>query len=60
MVTKYETLLEANAGMKTVSVDGQTITYEDLHRRWEFWKNWQAREKGTRPRAVTLDLGNSF
>ena len=60
IVAKYEALLEANAGMKSVSVDGQTITYEDLHKRWEFWKAKAARLKGNRPRVLGMDLRNAF
>ena len=57
MVTKYETLLSANTGVKSVSVDGQSVSYDDLVKQYQFWKTTVARAAGTKPTASTIKLG---
>ena len=39
MVEKYRTLLADSAGLKSVTVDGQSVTYGDLERLLEHWEN---------------------
>lgn len=56
MQTKFETLLAANAGVASVTVDGTAVSYSDLEKQWQFWRNQVAREGGNRPRFKTLDL----
>jgi hypothetical protein len=46
-----ETLLTENPGVKTVAVGNTTVTYEDLLKQYEFWKNVVDRESGRRPAA---------
>jgi len=57
MLEKYEELLLANAGLKQVSVDGQTVSYAELERRYEFWR---AVERGSRPRSASIKLSSGF
>lgn len=56
MVTKLETLLLASAGLRSVNVDGETVTYADLESRYDYWKSRVSRESGTRPLSATIDL----
>lgn len=56
MVTKLETLLASSAGLRSVNVAGESVTYDELERRYDYWKSRVARESGTRPIASTVDL----
>jgi len=56
-VTRLETLLAQCVGVKSVTVDGQAVTYEDLTAQYNFWKSRVARENGTRPRVAQIYLG---
>jgi len=56
MVSKYEALLAANAGMRSVSVDGQSVTYDELEKQYEFWVKKAGAEAGTRPRLSKINL----
>lgn len=56
MQTKFETLLAANVGVSSVTVDGTAVSYADLEKKWQFWRNQVLRESGNRPRFKTLDL----
>lgn len=56
-VTRLETLLAANVGVKSITIAGESVTYDDLLRQYDFWKSRVAREQGTRPRAAQIDLG---
>ena len=60
MVEKYRALLADNAGLKTVTVDGQSVTYGELERLLEHWENKVAAEGGRRPRAATIKLSGGF
>jgi len=60
MVEKYRTLLADSAGLKTVTVDGQTVTYGELEERLAYWENRVAAESGRRPRAATIKLSSGF
>jgi sulfur carrier protein ThiS len=44
-------------GVQSVTVDGQTVTYDDLLKQYNFWKSRVARENGTRPRVGQIWLG---
>ena len=57
MVTKLEALLLENAGVQSVNVDGQAVTFTDLQRQYDYWKGKVARESGTRPRVASVNLG---
>ncbi|MCX5674691.1 MAG: hypothetical protein NTX87_06750 [Planctomycetota bacterium] len=52
MLAKYEGLLQARAGMDTVSVDGQSVRYADVEAKYRYWKHEVAREKGRLPQAA--------
>lgn len=57
MLTKYESLLEANAGLKSVVVDGVQTTFEDLTTQWKFWKNEVAKADGNgKPRLSAVEM----
>ena len=56
MVTKLETLLLSSAGLRSVNVDGESVTYADLESRYDYWKSRVNRESGDRPITATVDL----
>ena len=60
MVEKYQTLLADSAGLKTVTVDGQSVTYGELEERLAYWEGRAAAESGRRPRAATIKLSSGF
>jgi chitodextrinase len=53
---RIETLLAENPGVKTVAVGNTTVTYEDLLKQYEYWKNLVDREAGRRPGAKQINL----
>ncbi len=63
MLSKYETLLQASAGLDTISVDGQSERYADVEAKYRYWKRDVARpksgpvpgEKSTRPQAASIN-----
>ena len=55
-ITRIETLLAENPGVKSVVVGNTTVTYEDLLKQYDYWKGRQAREQGKRPRAAQINL----
>jgi 3-deoxy-D-arabino-heptulosonate 7-phosphate (DAHP) synthase len=57
-VTRLETLLAANVGLKNVTVGNTSVAYEDLEAQYEKWKSKVARENGTRPRVASINLRN--
>ena len=56
-VARLETLLAQNVGIVNVTVDGQSVTYDDLLKQYRYWKSRQARENKTRPRAAQIYMG---
>lgn len=56
MVEKYQALLLANAGVKSVNVDGQSLSLDDLEKKLEYWSRKVARADGTRPRVMQINL----
>jgi hypothetical protein len=56
-VARLETLLQQCTGVQSVTVDGQTVTYDDLTRQYNYWKSRYARENGRRPRVAQIYLG---
>jgi hypothetical protein len=59
MVTKLETLLEQSAGLASVNVDGEAVTFADLEARYDYWKGRVALENGARRRSSSIYLGGS-
>lgn len=57
-VERLETLLAENAGVQSVNVDGQQVTFADLVSQYDYWKSRVAREEGTRPRTFSVDLSS--
>lgn len=57
-VARLEALIAACVGVQSISVDGRTVTYDDLLQQYQFWKSRQARENKTRPRVTQIYLGN--
>ena len=56
-VERLETLLASNVGVKSFSIRGREVTYDDLLEQYQFWKSKVAREQGTRPRVAQINLG---
>jgi hypothetical protein len=57
MVTKLETLLSEAAGLRSVTVAGQMVTYENLIEQHGYWKKQVAQEQGTRRRILPIEMG---
>ena len=55
-IARIETLLAENSGVKSVVVGNTTVTYEDLLKQYEYWKNLADREAGRRPGAKQINL----
>lgn len=55
-VERLETLLAQNVGVRSINVDGVSVTYDDLLKQYDYWKSKFAREEGTRPRVAQIDL----
>ena len=55
-IARIETLLAENPGIKSVVVGNTTVTYEDLLKQYEYWKNLADREAGRRPGAKQINL----
>jgi hypothetical protein len=43
-LARIQTLLAENPGVKSVAVGSTTLTYEDLLKQYEYWKNLADRE----------------
>lgn len=56
MVDKYQQLLLDNAGVKSVNVDGQSVTYSDLKADYQSWKNQLDASTGDKALIAQLDL----
>jgi hypothetical protein len=56
-IERIETLLTENPGVKSVVVGNTTVTYEDLLKQYDYWKNIAEREAGRRPSAKQINLG---
>lgn len=59
MVTKYKALLTDLGGLKSITIDGTSHTYEDLAAKLEYWEKKVARAAGTRPPLSTIGLNGS-
>jgi hypothetical protein len=55
-VTRIETLLSENPGVKSVVVGNTTVTYEDLLKQYDYWKDFADQEAGRRPGAKQINL----
>jgi len=55
-VTRIETLLADNPGVKSVTVGNTAVTYEDLLKQYDYWKNVADREAGRRQGAKQINL----
>lgn len=55
-VTRFETLMARHVGQRQVQVDGTMITFENLEKKYLFWKNQVAQEAGARARVAEIDL----
>jgi hypothetical protein len=56
-LNRIQTLLTQNPGVKTIAVGNTNVTYEDLLKQYEYWKNLADREAGRRPGAKQINLG---
>jgi hypothetical protein len=55
MVAKYRELLLNSAGMKSVTIDGQSVSYADLEAAYDHW----SQKLVSRPLVATINLGNT-
>ena len=55
-IARIEILLAENPGVKSVVVGNTTVTYEDLLKQYDYWKNLADREAGRRPGAKQINL----
>jgi hypothetical protein len=55
-VARIEALLAENPGVKSIVVGNTTVTYEDLLKQYDYWKNLADREAGRRPGAKQINL----
>lgn len=56
MLEKLEALMLANPGASSVNIDGQQVSFVDLEKRWQYFKQLVARSSGTRPLATRINL----
>ena len=54
MVEKFQNLLRANAGLASVNVDGQQVTYADLGAQLDHWQ--KKVDQQSRGRVTHFDL----
>jgi hypothetical protein len=59
MVEKYRDLLLSAAGLKSITIDGQAVSYADLEDLYDRWSKKLARLNSARPSVVGLDLRNA-
>jgi hypothetical protein len=55
-IERIETLLAENPGVKSVTVGNTTVTYEDLLKQYDYWKNVADQEAGRRQGAKQINL----
>jgi hypothetical protein len=62
MVTMLETFLASNVGVNTVTIDGQTVSYNRSQALTElkYWRDQVAKEGGTRKVIKTVNLSNCW
>lgn len=56
MVAKLGTMLLDNAGLTSVNVDGQAVSYADLEKKYAHWERKVLREQGKAPRISRIRL----
>lgn len=56
MVTALQAKLLKLAGVKSASIDGETLVLSDLKEELTFWERRVARESGSRPVLSSIDL----
>ena len=59
MVAKYRDLLLQSAGLTSISIDGQSVSYADLEAAHDHWTKKLARLSGSRPIAKSINLENT-
>jgi hypothetical protein len=57
MVEKLAAILLENAGLAAVTVDGTSVTYQDLEERYQFWQKRLQAERGQRPNLSRIKMG---
>lgn len=57
MVAKLEQVLLEAAGLQSVTIAGQVVTYVDLTKQHAHWKAQVAREQGGRPLFIQVETG---
>lgn len=57
MVEKYQELLLKSAGLKSVSVEGESMSLDDIEAKWSFWKREVNRLVGKKPAISVIKMG---
>jgi hypothetical protein len=60
MLATIKTRLETCAGLKSVVIDGQTVTFEDLTAQYDYWNKRVMREQGQSSRVQRISLGGIY
>jgi hypothetical protein len=60
MVAKYRGMLLSAAGLSSVTLDGQVVSYQDLQSQYSYWKGKLAQLEGGASRLQTIDLSTAF
>lgn len=58
MITAIETALASNAGVVSITVDGESVRYDRMQalKELEYWKKEASKESGTRPTFAGIKL----
>jgi hypothetical protein len=60
MVTKIQELLLESGGLKSITVDGQTVSVADLKKDLEYWEGRVSSEDGTNPSWMTVNMSGGM
>jgi hypothetical protein len=56
MVERLQAVLLESAGLQTVTIAGQAVSFSQAQAQFEFWKKRLDTLQGTRPRLLTVEL----
>lgn len=57
MIAKYQAIMLKSAGLRSVSVEGESMSLDDIEAKWTFWKKERNRIKGTKPKIAVIRMG---
>lgn len=56
-LTRIEQALAKNPGVRSISVDGVNVTFDDLIKQRDYWRRQVQAEQGNRSRVLSVELG---